>query len=147
MKLALGVLSAVLVLPAIGYTQQYQPDNGNAPIQVAQAAGNRGEGANVGAGSGRLEIAARSDAATSGFYIGLGFGQSRSSFDTGGTLAAGASPAGSSFSPASSAFAWKEYAGYEFNKNLAVELDVVSLGKYDFSANIPGKTPATGDAS
>lgn len=141
MKFALGVLSAVLVMPAIGFTQQYQSDNSNAPILVAQAT-NSGVGG--GGGAGRLGAAAQGSAATSGFYLGLGFGQSQSNFDTGGTLAAGASPAGSSFGPASSAFSWKEYAGYEFNRNLAVELDMVSLGKYDFSATIPGKTPAGG---
>lgn len=83
-------------------------------------------------------------AADSGFYIGLGIGTARASFEGNGVVGAAA---GTAVSNDTSAFAWKEYGGYRFNKNVGIELSFADLGKTDFTVTSPGITPVTGKAS
>jgi len=83
-------------------------------------------------------------AADSGMYIGISLGQSRSSFDTAGSLAAQGAPAGSTLSLDSSAFSFKEVLGYQVNQNFAAELSYTSLGKYDLTFTRPATANTTG---
>lgn len=82
--------------------------------------------------------------ADEGFYLGAGIGYTRATPDNAGVLASSGAPAGSSISSDKSSFGWKEYGGYQFNKNIALELSFADLGKYDFTFTRPGFTPATG---
>jgi OmpA-OmpF porin, OOP family len=83
-------------------------------------------------------------AADSGFYLGLGIGTARASFEGNGVAGAAA---GTAVSNDTSAFAGKGYGGYQFNKNVGIEISVANLGKTDFTVTSPGITPVPGKAT
>jgi opacity protein-like surface antigen len=83
-------------------------------------------------------------AADSGFYLGLGVGTSRASFEGNGVAGVAA---GTAVSNDKSSFGWKEYGGYRFNKNAGIELSFADLGKSDLTVTLPGATPVTGKAT
>jgi len=91
-----------------------------------------------------LSVTGVAFAADSGFYLGLGVGIARASFE--GTGVAGG-VAGTSVSNDTPAFAWKEYGGYQFNKNIGIELSFADLGKTDMNVNVPGNAIVPGKAT
>lgn len=85
-------------------------------------------------------------AADSGVYVGFGIGTARASFE--GSGVAGGVP-GTAVSNESSAFAGKVYGGYQFNRNIGVEISIADLGKTDLTvtsagATTPGKATING---
>jgi len=92
-------------------------------------------------GAALLSAAGGAFAADSGFYMGVGVGMARASFLDAG-VAGGV--AGTSVNNENPSFAWKEYGGYQFNKNVAVELSFADLGKTDMNVIVPGSATVTG---
>jgi OmpA-OmpF porin, OOP family len=74
-----------------------------------------------------------------GWYMGIGVGQSKAPdvncSDLDGSL--GFPTAGASCSAEDTSTATKLFAGYQFNRYVAVEAGYVNLGKFTFSANKP----------
>jgi len=70
-------------------------------------------------------------AADSGFYLGAGVGRSRADVDTAGFTGA----------VDKTDTAWNLYAGYQFNKNFALEAGYVDLGDIGFNGALTAAIP------
>lgn len=76
------------------------------------------------------------------FYWGLGVGQSQSQIDNRQTTNSllGSSTSPSAFTSESQDTSYKLFGGYQFNRNIGLELGYFNLGKFTYSTSLPAGT-------
>lgn len=94
---------------------------------------------------GSMALAPAASAQVAGWYVGAGFGSSRTDIDTGrvnaGLAALGLTGVATTADETDTG--WKLFAGYQVNRNFAIEAGYVDLGRAGLSSTFTGPVAGT----